>query len=92
MAVKISYNTLDEILSESETQTGIDWRFMDLDMRLDVLYEFNDWLKKYCVNNIKRSQLETIVGKIIEQVMDERDSEDECLYAAREFYNNFYRN
>lgn len=92
MAVKINYNTLDEILSESETQSGIDWRFMDLDMRLDVLYEFNDWLKKYCVNKIKRSQLETIVGKIIEQVMDERDSEDERLYAAREFYNNFYRN
>lgn len=92
MAVKISYNTLDKILSDSSTQAGIDWNFMDLDTRLDVLYELNDWLKEYCITKIKRSELEGIVGKIIEQVLDEKDSEDERLYAVREFYNNFYGN
>lgn len=92
MAIKISYNALDKILSDSSTQAAIDWNFMCLDTRLDVLYELNAWLRKCRVTRIKRSQLETIVGKIIEQVLDEQDSEDERLYAVREFYNNFYGN
>lgn len=91
MAVKISYNALDKILSYTPTQVGMSWNFMDLDTRLDVLYELNDFLKEYrVITRIKRSELEGIVADVIEKVMDEKDSEDERLYAVREFYNNFY--
>jgi hypothetical protein len=90
MAVKISYNTLDKILSDSTTRYV--WNFMDMDTRLDVLYELNECLKKNSVTRINRYEIDRVAANIIEQVLDEKDSEDERLYAVREFYNDFYGN